>query len=219
MRDEGGKDGRKALILLWAVREQDLLVPWVMKAPPQKKEKKEKKNKEKKQATRGQKQGKRNGQGQGQGQVQAQVRASEHDDAAEKNSLDRPGGAAGTRSSDSPRAADQPGGGEGGEKLQGDDDHHHIQHQHGHGNTRQQQQQQGRGSEAGADAAASAAAGTAGNDGDSSSKQQGDRHADKTFHRYYHLYRKGELEEEVISAGGKVIKSGYERDNWWVIAG
>ncbi|ROW06432.1 hypothetical protein VMCG_04304 [Cytospora schulzeri] len=51
------------------------------------------------------------------------------------------------------------------------------------------------------------------------SKQQGDRHADKTFHRYYHLYRKGELEEEVISAGGKVIDSGYERDNWWVIAG
>ncbi|ROW04241.1 hypothetical protein VSDG_00859 [Cytospora chrysosperma] len=47
----------------------------------------------------------------------------------------------------------------------------------------------------------------------------GDRHADKTFHRYYHLYRKGELEDEVISAGGKVIKSGYERDNWWVIAG
>lgn len=221
-------DGGKVLVYVWALEqrssrrgwdeggEQDLLVPWVMKAPPQKKEKKEKKNKEKKQATRGQKQGERNGQGQG--QVQAQVQASGHD-AAEKNSLDRPGGAAGTRSSDSPRAADQPGGGEGGEKLQGDDDHH-IQHQHGHGNARQQQQQQGRGSEAGADAAATAPAGTAGNDRDSSSKQQqGDRHADKTFHRYYHLYRKGELEDEVISAGGKVIKSGYERDNWWVIAG
>ncbi|KAH8778675.1 hypothetical protein F5883DRAFT_408202 [Diaporthe sp. PMI_573] len=44
-------------------------------------------------------------------------------------------------------------------------------------------------------------------------------HTDKTFHRYYHLYRKGELEEEVVAAGGSVLNSGYERDNWWVIAG
>lgn len=42
---------------------------------------------------------------------------------------------------------------------------------------------------------------------------------DKTFHRFYHLYRKGELEEDVLAAGGQVLESGYERDNWWVIAG
>ncbi|PSR78220.1 S-adenosyl-L-methionine-dependent methyltransferase [Coniella lustricola] len=43
--------------------------------------------------------------------------------------------------------------------------------------------------------------------------------SDKTFHRFYHLYRKGELEEDVLAAGGQVLESGYERDNWWVIAG
>ncbi|CZT19089.1 probable methyltransferase [Ramularia collo-cygni] len=42
---------------------------------------------------------------------------------------------------------------------------------------------------------------------------------DKTFHRYYHLYRKGELEDNVRSAGGTVLDSGYEKDNWWAIAG
>ncbi|GAB1312992.1 tRNA methyltransferase, has a role in tRNA modification [Madurella fahalii] len=42
--------------------------------------------------------------------------------------------------------------------------------------------------------------------------------ADPIFQRYYHLYRKGELEEDVLAAGGAVITSGYERDNWWVVA-
>ncbi|OAL55542.1 S-adenosyl-L-methionine-dependent methyltransferase [Pyrenochaeta sp. DS3sAY3a] len=41
---------------------------------------------------------------------------------------------------------------------------------------------------------------------------------DKTFLRYYHLYRKGELESDVEQAGGRVLESGYEKDNWWVIA-
>ncbi|KAF2085777.1 S-adenosyl-L-methionine-dependent methyltransferase [Saccharata proteae CBS 121410] len=40
----------------------------------------------------------------------------------------------------------------------------------------------------------------------------------KTFQRYYHLYRKGELEEDVEKAGGVVLESGYEKDNWWAIA-
>lgn len=40
----------------------------------------------------------------------------------------------------------------------------------------------------------------------------------KVFHRYYHLYRRGELEEDIIQAGGIVESSGYERDNWWAIA-
>ncbi|KAF9701365.1 hypothetical protein EKO04_000172 [Ascochyta lentis] len=41
---------------------------------------------------------------------------------------------------------------------------------------------------------------------------------DKTYLRYYHLYRKGELEEDVEQAGGVVVESGYEKDNWWAIA-
>lgn len=42
---------------------------------------------------------------------------------------------------------------------------------------------------------------------------------ERTFERYYHLYKKGELEEDVESAGGVVLEGGYERDNWWVVAG
>ncbi|ETI24078.1 hypothetical protein G647_03447 [Cladophialophora carrionii CBS 160.54] len=38
-----------------------------------------------------------------------------------------------------------------------------------------------------------------------------------TYQRYYHLYREGELQQDVIAAGGKVVKEGYDRDNWWVI--
>lgn len=41
---------------------------------------------------------------------------------------------------------------------------------------------------------------------------------DKTFHRYYHLYRQGELEQNVTAAGGRVVETGYEKDNWWAIA-
>ncbi|KAI1388763.1 S-adenosyl-L-methionine-dependent methyltransferase [Hypoxylon trugodes] len=42
--------------------------------------------------------------------------------------------------------------------------------------------------------------------------------AEATYQRYYHLYRKGELEEDVVTAGGEVLSSGYEKDNWWAIA-
>lgn len=49
---------------------------------------------------------------------------------------------------------------------------------------------------------------------DSGEQQQ----EDKTFHRYYHLYKQGELEGNVRDAGGVVIESGYEKDNWWAIA-
>lgn len=41
---------------------------------------------------------------------------------------------------------------------------------------------------------------------------------DQTFHRYYHLYRKAELERDVSSAGGVVVNAGYEKDNWWAVA-
>ena len=40
----------------------------------------------------------------------------------------------------------------------------------------------------------------------------------KTFNRYYHLYREGELEKDIAAAGGVVVESGYERDNWWAVA-
>ncbi|KAI1266244.1 uracil-5--methyltransferase TRM9 [Xylariaceae sp. FL1019] len=43
--------------------------------------------------------------------------------------------------------------------------------------------------------------------------------ADATYQRFYHLYREGELEEDMRTAGGRVLESGYERDNWWVIGG
>lgn len=46
----------------------------------------------------------------------------------------------------------------------------------------------------------------------------GQQPADKTFHRYYHLYEEGELERDIRAAGGTVVESGYEKDNWWAIA-
>ena len=42
---------------------------------------------------------------------------------------------------------------------------------------------------------------------------------EKTFNRYYHLYREGELQHDIAEAGGIVLDSGYEKDNWWAIAG
>lgn len=56
-------------------------------------------------------------------------------------------------------------------------------------------------------AAAAAAAVVIGEDG-----------GDQVFQRYYHLYRRGELEEDLEAAGGLVISGGYEKDNWWAIA-
>jgi tRNA (uracil-5-)-methyltransferase TRM9 len=41
---------------------------------------------------------------------------------------------------------------------------------------------------------------------------------EQTFQRYYHLYRKGELEGDMEAAGGRILEAGYEKDNWWVIA-
>lgn len=42
--------------------------------------------------------------------------------------------------------------------------------------------------------------------------------AETIFHRYYHLYRNGELEADIAAAGGQVVCSGYEKDNWWALA-
>lgn len=44
------------------------------------------------------------------------------------------------------------------------------------------------------------------------------KEGEKTFERYYHLYRKGELEEDILEADGRVLESGYEKDNWWAVA-
>lgn len=39
-----------------------------------------------------------------------------------------------------------------------------------------------------------------------------------TYQRYYHLYRSGELEDDIATAGGEIVRKGYEKDNWWAIA-
>jgi tRNA (uracil-5-)-methyltransferase TRM9 len=54
--------------------------------------------------------------------------------------------------------------------------------------------------------------------GTSPDDREKDTEITKTFQRYYHLYRSGELERDVIEAGGRVVDSGYEKDNWWAIA-
>jgi len=37
--------------------------------------------------------------------------------------------------------------------------------------------------------------------------------------RYYHLFKKGELDDLVNQIEiGKVVETGYDRDNWYVIA-
>ncbi|RFU32697.1 hypothetical protein B7463_g3649, partial [Scytalidium lignicola] len=41
--------------------------------------------------------------------------------------------------------------------------------------------------------------------------------SEQTFQRYYHLYRKGELEEDIVAVGGEIMDAGYEKDNWWAI--
>ena len=60
-------------------------------------------------------------------------------------------------------------------------------------------------------------AGSTGPGGDSGIAGDG-AGADRVVRRYYHLYRRGELERDVEAAGGVVVEAGYERDNWWAIA-
>lgn len=49
-------------------------------------------------------------------------------------------------------------------------------------------------------------------------KTKSDQEQSQTFNRYYHLYEEGELERDIEQAGGQVLESGYEKDNWWAIA-
>ncbi|GAP83839.2 putative tRNA (uracil-5-)-methyltransferase trm9 protein [Rosellinia necatrix] len=44
-------------------------------------------------------------------------------------------------------------------------------------------------------------------------KGEGEGEGDARYERFYHLYREGELEEDMRAAGGRVLESGYERDN------
>ena len=40
----------------------------------------------------------------------------------------------------------------------------------------------------------------------------------ETYKRYYHVFIKGELDELVNSLNmGTITKSGYDRDNWFII--
>lgn len=41
--------------------------------------------------------------------------------------------------------------------------------------------------------------------------------ASESFQRYYHLFKKGELDELVKEAGGKIIESDYDRDNYYIV--
>ncbi|KAJ2161165.1 tRNA methyltransferase, has a role in tRNA modification [Coemansia sp. RSA 552] len=42
---------------------------------------------------------------------------------------------------------------------------------------------------------------------------------DRVYHRYYHLFRDGELTKLFEDTGAcSVVESGYDRDNWYVIA-
>ncbi|EDU46366.1 tRNA uracil-5- -methyltransferase TRM9 [Pyrenophora tritici-repentis] len=54
--------------------------------------------------------------------------------------------------------------------------------------------------------------------GEESVREEEKPEGDRTFLRYYHLYRKGELENDIEEAGGVVLEYGYEKDNWWAIA-
>lgn len=39
---------------------------------------------------------------------------------------------------------------------------------------------------------------------------------ESAYQRYYHLFKKGELDELVKEAGGTILESGYDRDNWYI---
>lgn len=203
--------GGGVLVYVWALEQsgsrrgwderndQDLLVPWVMKAPQQKKA-------PQKQPPRSRK------------KAQGSQSASKYHQGGATSREDGNGNGEGRILS----------GGEGGEDLQG-----HRQQSHGKQVGDDDVRKEG-GAAVIVDAAADAAAaepepsgkqGVGHNaedlGGKASSDGQLQPHTDKekTFHRFYHLYKKGELEEDVLAAGGQVLRSGYERDNWWVIAG
>lgn len=53
---------------------------------------------------------------------------------------------------------------------------------------------------------------------ESESKLKDKSETPETKYRYYHLYKKGELVDNALKAGGcSLVDQGYEKDNWWVI--
>ncbi|ORZ41288.1 hypothetical protein BCR44DRAFT_121630 [Catenaria anguillulae PL171] len=57
-----------------------------------------------------------------------------------------------------------------------------------------------------------------GKDDQEAQRQKQDQEpVDKVYMRYYHLFVQGELEELVVAAGGKVVRSGYDRDNHYCV--
>lgn len=48
-------------------------------------------------------------------------------------------------------------------------------------------------------------------------KETQQQESEDVKYRFYHLYKKGELEEDCENAGGLVIRGGYEKDNWYVV--
>ncbi|KAJ2079337.1 tRNA methyltransferase, has a role in tRNA modification [Coemansia sp. RSA 988] len=55
--------------------------------------------------------------------------------------------------------------------------------------------------------------------GSRSGNRCNDGELDQVFHRYYHLFREGELSELFQNVGGcSILEAGYDRDNWYVIA-
>ena len=54
-------------------------------------------------------------------------------------------------------------------------------------------------------------------DADAQQSEGKDGKGDTVFNRYYHLYAAGELQGECEAAGASVVRSGYDRDNWWVV--
>ncbi|CAG8619595.1 1850_t:CDS:2 [Acaulospora colombiana] len=51
------------------------------------------------------------------------------------------------------------------------------------------------------------------------SKNNPNRKEEATYNRYYHLFKKGELDDLVLSTGkAQIIKSDYDKDNWYVVA-
>lgn len=57
-----------------------------------------------------------------------------------------------------------------------------------------------------------------GNDEEPRNDTKQRENTETVYERYYHLYRQGELEDDVVTAGGTVVEGGYERDNWWCVA-
>ena len=46
---------------------------------------------------------------------------------------------------------------------------------------------------------------------------QQDAYESELFQRYYHLFKRGELDDLIVEAGGRILESDYDRDNYYII--